>query len=1222
MKRYVIALLALFTIAALTLALPARAQSSGGTIAGTVLDPSGALVPNVTVTAVGADTGTTYTTVSSSSGAFRFPQMQLGRYNLTFTAAGFSTQKLNGILVTTGNVSPAEAHLETGGVNSVVTVDETAPVVETENTEVSNTISAKQIVDLPLSLGGQSAFRSVETFIFLAPGTVGPGTAGSTSGAFQAKTAGGQNFGTEELLDGISVRREDSNSAFDEHAPSIEALTELKVTTSIIPASEGRTTGGVENFSTRSGTNQYHGTAYDFFQNEDLNANDYFNKLRISQNPGNHDVFAANQRPLDKKNDYGGAIGGPLSIPHLYNAHDRTFGFFSFEQFRQSESGVAVSSIPTLAVRGGDFSSQLTNTPIPGELDCNGAQVFRGEILDPATTRILPNGTPCRLPFPGNRIDPARFSTVAQNVLKFLPVPNTGAVGQTTQNYSYSTSYPLLNTSYTIRVDHNLTAKAKIFGTYTDRDNNIVNGHPPYPGPAGSVQVQGAKVKYLRFGVDYAFSPASFNHFVIGFNRLAQDNRALSVDLGGGNTDYDQLLGIAGASGPAFPAISFSSTAVPSYNSLGYNLDSNQPVNLFAIGDTYTFIKGRHTVNIGADFRKDQFSNEDKGGNSGTFSFAQFQTAAAPGDTLSGDGFASLLLGRVYQGSLTVQSRAPRISQAYYGAFVEDDFKITHNLLLNLGLRYDIDKPRTEAHGDFSNFSPTLPNPAAGGIPGALYFAGNGPGRIGGSGEFAKTYRKDFAPRIGFSFSPDSSHGTTAFRGGFGIYYGPLDYADFGAANQIGFTANPNYKNSDNFTQAYCNGAPTAGTNTTCNAVNGIDQTFPAYAAPPNLDPAQSNNQDLGAQIPSQYIAPGFGRPAAIYNWGLQVEQQFAKDLIFTLGYIGTTGTYLHSNLLQINDLNPRYFGLGSALNSALPTGAAVPYTGFSGTLGQSLRPFPQYDNIYSDGGIENLGHSSYHALTAKLERRFSNGLNLLAAYTWSKSITDADSTLPSFSAFNGGAGSLQNPYNLKSEKAVSFQDVPQNFVVSYIYELPIGKNKPFLNKNKIVTAIVSNFQVGGIDRYVSGTPTAFSCTPSAINASLACLRYDIASNFVNHGPGASDRNPQNRQVFNPAAFTNPSTAAAFALGTSPRVNPGYRTPLYKNEDFSITKQLLSFGDRGGSLQLHVDLFNAFNRVHLSGLNTNPNDPSSPTDLSNHFGSYTNDFGAPTQRQFILRYTF
>ncbi len=1204
-------------VLSLTALLPLAGQSTGGTIAGTVTDPTGALVPNAAIVATGVNTGTVYNSVSTSAGTFRFSQMQLGRYNLAISAPGFSTLRLDGILVTTGNISPAEAHLTTGSTNDTVTVNENAPVVETENSEVSNTVSTRQILDLPLSLTGQSAMRSVETFIFLAPGTVGPGTAGSTSGAFQSKTAGGQNFGTEELLDGISVRREDSNSAFDEHAPSVEALTELKVTTSIIPATAGRTTGGVENFSTKSGTNQYHGTAFEIFQNEDLNANDYFNKLRIAQNPGNAAVFAANQRSVDKKNDYGGAVGGPISIPHLYNGHDRTFGFFSFEQFRQSQSAVSVSSIPTAAVRGGDFSAQLTNTPDGALVDCNGNQVFKGEILDPATTSFR-NGVVCRNPFPGNKIDPARFSSVAKTVLTYLPLPNQGAPGATTQNYSYSTNFPVLNTVYTVRVDHNVSAKSKIFGTYTDRDNDITNGHPPYPGPAGGVQVQSAFAKYLRVGNDYTVTTSSFNHFVAGFDRLYQFNRASSV---GFSPDFDQLLGIQGLSGPAFPAISFSSTAVPSYNSLGYNNDSIQPVNLFEVTDIYTLSKGRHTLNFGLDFRKDQFTNEDKGANSGSFSFAQFQTSAAPGDVQSGDGFASLLLGNVFKANAGLQSQAPRIGQAYYAAFIQDDFKITHNFLINLGLRYDIDKPRNEAHGNFSNFSPTLPNSGAGGIPGSLYFAGTGTGRIGGSGEFAQTYKKDFAPRIGFAFSPDSSNGKTSIRGGFGIYYGPLDSSDFGSANQFGFTANPSFRNTDDFSQAYCNGAATVGTTTTCNTFNGFDQSFPKFALPPNLDPNQGNNQDLGNQLAGQYIAPGFGRPAAVYNWGFQVQQELATDLILTLGYIGTTGTHLHSDLLQINDLNPKYFGLGTALNSALPAGAPIPFAGFNGTLGQSLRPFPQYHDIYSGGGIENLGHSSYQALTAKLERRFHSGLNLLAAYTWSKTLTDADSTMPAFSAFNGAPGSVQNPYNLKSEKAVSFQDVPQNLVVSYFYELPVGKGKKFLNHNAVVNAVVGGFQVGGIDRYVSGTPTAFNCTPTTVGASLACLRYDIASGIVNRGAGANAVNPQARQVFNPAAFTDPSTAGAIALGNSPRVNAGYRTPVYKNEDFSIIKHVANFGEFG-DIQLHVDLFNAFNRVHLGGLNTNPNDQPTATDPNNHFGSYTGDFGTPTIRQFILRYTF
>jgi hypothetical protein len=1205
----------------------ARAQLSGGTIAGTVTDPSGAVVPNATVTATGADTGTMYNTTSTSSGTFHFPPMQLGRYNLLISAPGFNDLKLSGIQVTTGNVSSAEAHLSTGKTSETVTVNAEAPTIETENSEVSNTISSRQVVDLPLSLGGQSAMRSVESFIFLAPGTVGPGTASttSTSGAFQAKTAGGQNFGTEELLDGINVRRLDSDSAFDEHSPSVEALTELKVSTSIIPASEGRTTGGVENFTTKSGTNSYHGTAFDIFQNEDLNANDYFNKLRIAQNPGNADVIAANQRPLDKKNDYGGSAGGPVVIPHLYNGRNRTFGFFSYEQFRQNQSGIAVSTIPTAAVHNGDFSAGLTTTQDAMNIDCAGNPAYVGEVFDPATTSTVFNPAlqatvPCRLPFAGNVIPAARFSTVAKKALAYYPLPNTGTAGQTVNNYSYSTSYPLLNTVYTIRIDQTFSPKFNLFVSYSDRDNDITNGHPPYPGPGGGVQIQHAWAKYLRIGSDYIFSPTQFNHLVAGLTRLYQINSSNSIGV---YPDWDAQLGIAGLSGPNIPPFAFAQNAAGlSYNGIGYANDAIQPVSGIELSDTYTVIRGRHTLSFGVDFRKDQFSNESLGSESGTFNFSQYETAVTANDTQTGDSYASFLLGQVDNANAAVQGRAPRIGQAYYAAFVSDDFKLSKTLLINLGLRYDIDKPRTEAHGNFSNFSPTLPNAGAGGLPGAIYFAGTGAGRIGGSGEFAKTYRKDFAPRIGFAWAPDIYGGRTSIRGGFGVYYGPLDYADFGAANQLGFTASPNYSSPDKFSQAYCNGAVTTGGNP-CIGTAGLDQSFPAFTPPPNLDPTQANGQILGGQLNSEYEPAFAGRPAAIYNWGLQVQQQVATDLILTIGYIGTTGTYLHSNLLQVNDLNPKYFGYGAALSNSYDAtpGIAAPYPGFTGSLAQALRPFPQYLDIYSDGGTENLGHSSYNALTAKLERRFHNGLNLLAAYTWSRSITDSDSVLPAFSAFNGGPGSVQNPYNLKSEKALSFQDVPQNFVVSYLYELPVGKGKRFLNHGGVVNAVVGGYQVGGINRYLSGTPTAFSCTQTSIGASLACLRYDYTRNFVNHNPGANSGDPTARQVFDPTAFTNPSSESAIVLGTSPRVEGGYRTPLYANEDFSITKQIANFGE-AGSLQLHVDIFNAFNRVHFSPPNTNPADLPTPGSPQGHFGSYNTDYGEPTIRQFILRYTF
>jgi len=376
----------------------------------------------------------------------------------------------------------------------------------------------------------------------------------------------------------------------------------------------------------------------------------------------------------------------------------------------------------------------------------------------------------------------------------------------------------------------------------------------------------------------------------------------------------------------------------------------------------------------------------------------------------------------------------------------------------------------------------------------------------------------------------------------------------------------------------------------------------------------------------AEYIAPSFGRPGQVFNWGLQIQQQLATDLIFTLGYIGTSASHLHSDLLQINDLNPAFFNRGQQTLGAAAT--RIPFAGFTGSEAQALRPFPQFGNIYSSGGLENLGHSSYDALTAKLERRFHSGLNVLASYTWSKTLTDADSTLPVFSAFDGSPGSVQNPANLKGEKSLSFQDVPQNFVISCIYELPVGKGKKYLNHGRVLNAVVGGYQVGGIQRYLSGQPTAFNCAngQTPVPATLACLRYNIAPQFVNRGTNAKSRNPQLRQAFNPDAFTNPSLVpgqpnAPFVFGNSPRVNGAYRSPVFKNEDFSIIKHIANLGEYG-DLQLHVDLFNAFNRTHFNGPSVDPNDPATAASPTGHFGSTTSAFGMPSTRQFILRYTF
>jgi hypothetical protein len=380
---------------------------------------------------------------------------------------------------------------------------------------------------------------------------------------------------------------------------------------------------------------------------------------------------------------------------------------------------------------------------------------------------------------------------------------------------------------------------------------------------------------------------------------------------------------------------------------------------------------------------------------------------------------------------VTAYASQPKWLRSYFAGFVEDSFKVTPTLMLNLGLRYEVDQPQREARGNTSNISLTQPNPGAGNLPGALVFAGRGTGRNGNTNErWADIWFKSIGPRVGFAWSPSQQGGETVIRGGYGIIYGNLQYADFGGFNRTGFQANPAFNSLDGFSPAFV-----------------LDSGLPSFPPPPNLDPAQLNFQG------PQYIDPSFGRPPMIQNWSLEIQQQLATDLILGIAYVGQHSTHLRTNYDAVNTLNPKYFSLGNTLlvpaNSPQAAAAGIhpPYAGFPATAiaAQALVPFPQYFGFNTDGSLENLGQATYNALQASLQRRFRNGLNLLVSYTWSKTLTDADSALPFFATLHQG-GAPQNVFNKRGDKALSNQDLPQNFVISYIYELPIGKNKRFLS--------------------------------------------------------------------------------------------------------------------------------------------------------------------------------
>ena len=1180
----------------------AVAQSVRGSLSGNVLDPSGASIPNATVTARDPKTGNNRQTTSSSSGAYSFPELNLGAYDVSASAPGFSTQVQHGVQITIGSVTALNLTLAAGSTSSVVNVDASAPAVETESSDVGGTIDTRQIIQLPLALGGVGALRSPEAFEFLLPGTTGPGTGNSNTGIYTLKIAGGQSFSNEDLLDGASQTRSENGSSFDEESPSVEALQEFKVITGIPTAEYGRSGGGIETFVTKSGANQLHGTFFDIFRNEALDANTWFNNGAAALNcvGANNTPTCTGlyRRPDDKQNDYGVSLGGPATIPHVFSGQDRLFFFFSWEQLRRRQGGTQISTVPTLAERGGDFTDLFNPAAPPAggstaTNPCNGLPVYPGEVFDPATQTVV-NGTPCRLPFSGNTIPQQRFSTVAKNVLTYIPTPTTTGLYN---NFYYSSSFPITNTTYTVRMDANVSSKHKVFVSYSTRDNlrTVFSQDLPYPEDPATWQ-QDFNTHFGRAGWDWVISPTLLNHFNFGFNRSNSSNFAFPTQNG---INYTQQLGIPNAPASTnFPGIQFDGRDV--YRNLGNGLNNDWVDNGFRFNDSISKSLGRHSLKFGLDYRIQQFSPLSYPTN--TFAFSRAQTSSDSANSeFDGNSLASLLLGQVSNGNFGagVDAFQPRWAASYYALFAQDDYKVNDKLTLNLGVRWDVDQPRSAAHNRTSNFSPTTTDPEYG-IPGALVFGTQSTGNT----HWADTYYKDVAPRLGFAFAPFSNQ-QTVFRGGAAILYGPLLYADDGNGMYAGYKIQPVFTSSNGFAPAF-----------------NTDAGFPAYTQAPNLDPGLFNGQPLS----DNYIQPQQGKPSVIYEWSLGLEQQLAPDLIFQIGYLGNKGQNLRSSVQNINNIPISAFNLGNQLNAAVAgntAGVAAPFNGFFSLWGpnvpvqRAIRPFPQYDAIDTGCCLQNVGMSSYNALLVSLSRRYRNGLSLQVSYTWEKDLTDADSAIP-------GAGiytpQVQNPTNLRTEKAISLEDIPHTFVFAPLYQLPFGRDRKFLNHGP-VSILAGGWEVGSVQRYQSGEPVPFCCaTPIPGWENNIYYRRNPTQPLSSAAYRAGQLNPfvaGRNSYFNPAAFIDPNSTPVrgngpWSFGDIPRVTGEVRTQRFYNEDFSIWKttplrENLAF-------VFKAELLNAFNRHQFALPDNNPADGA--------FGIPTSTVSPPRNIQFTARIEF
>src|ERR1017187_6870928 len=940
----------LLVVLSLWVGIPAMAQSSRGTLAGTVEDANGAFIAGAAVNLKETNTGSGYSTKSTAEGLFTFNELPPGSYTLSVTAPGFESYTQSGIGVDVGSTSTVTAALKVGAESTTVNVNSDASHLETESSDTGFTMTPQVLDSLPLPFGGE--IRNPLEFAALSPGfagTMSNNPSSPPSGNF--KLSGGQQGGGDILLDGATTELASANMQVTYNF-SVEAVSEFKVMTNTFDAQFGSASGGVVNLVSKQGTNALHGSAYDLLKNRVLDANSWTNDYQNAQ--AGKDIY---KTPTDTQNDFGASVGGPVRVPWLYNGKDKTFFFFNYEGFRQINGGKSLLSAPTQAMLGGDFSSLLNPVTV-------GGQTFQAHILYDYTTCTGANqGQPCQA-YPNNKIteSPDPVFVAASKVMPFAS-SGTSPYFNITDNSSTHEQADM----WSIRIDESINARNKMSASY-------FTGNMPYISTQslGSLYDGGNTQgnKYLRLGYDYFISSTMLNHFNAGYTRR---HRVEGSGNGGFGGNWATKFGLKGVGDKVFPRFDYN------YPGNGINTPSDGASafndNVFQYDDAVSWQKGRHSFRFGGEFRAAQFNLNILTGSAGQFNFTQGPTSA-PSDTNSGFGFASFYLGAASNAYISIP-QANGWRAKYVAVFAADDWKINSKLTVNLGLRYDIPIPVTEGQNRVSFVDPTLANPGAGGRPGAYGFEGSGTGRLGGSTP-QSIFKKAFGPRVGLSYSVDPN---TVIRAGYGIYFSTQRVGGFAENDSQGFFSSFTY--------------PTAASVQTPVAVLSKISAYPGKL-PPFIDPTVMNGQGNALFIESKV-----DRPGTIQNWTLDIQRQLPLQTIVDVAYVGGHGDHLQSFLHDPNQGNPSNLSRGACLQVNITSQVgnpacagqsvvAAPYAGFTGTVSQALRPFPQYGTVSVDSATmdDPFGDYTYNAMQAQVTKRTSAGLTVLASYSWSKNLT------------------------------------------------------------------------------------------------------------------------------------------------------------------------------------------------------------------------------------------
>jgi hypothetical protein len=1210
----------------LTTSLGLHAQSTYGTVDGTVVDSTGAVVAGADVSLTNTGTQEKHTQPTSSTGAYQFVNVIPGQYRLDITKPGFKHFTRTNVVVQVQQDTHIDATLPVGQVSESVEVTAETPLLQAETSSLGQVVEERKADELPLN------GRNIFNLITVSPAAISQGGSGQSPVTQNPFSWGNYQIGGSfanqgaQYLDGQPLNIGYINLPIV--IPTQDSVGEYKVQTNNQGAEWGKFSGGVVNLSTKSGTNNWHGSLYEYFRNRVLNANEYFNKnFELANNE-------PNKAPPWSQNQYGFQLGGPV-------IKNKTFFYVSWEQYRQRTGAPFTTTVPAANMLSGDFSA-LCTAPITqggqgGSFNESGiCSAPAGQIYDPYTVNT---DTGLRSPYANNQIPIATEASLATTTMwkKYFPAANVA--GAVVNNFVSAAPSGGNTNEFVARGDQNISSNTRLFGRFTYFGLTDLPTDPLGTGLCFDRCAELYHSKLLAIDLNHTFTPTTILDINLAGSRFVYARAPLlagyDLTLLGWTAAYNTPP--ASMRTPPSPAFPFPNDVGKSQGNSAIG-DHNTQYN---ISPALTMIRGKHTIQAGGQWELGLDNYYQTNIASGAFAFAGNWTSSAPGATDgSGFAFADFLLGlsqnqgtfvNQTEGSAQVPAQTAG-KQAYRALYVDDTFRATNKLTLNLGLRYELQGTWSERFNRLTYYNPTAINATVTGCPngciGDVSYVGSGGNNI-------PMDKKAFSPRLGFAYALDPK---TVIRGGYGIFFIP-NYVSFGLNpdnDVVNLATTPFVATKDSYVTPFAtmngyncsfNNGGTLPNGFACNDTSG-----PFGAGGILLPPGRNAQPNLSAFVVANgspnlapHADPKYGY---VEQWNFDIQRQLPAGFFADVAYAGSHGVHLEQYNTNINQIPDSFLSQQAGLTAlvdnpltcpSLP-GAICPNPNLTGAkieAGQLDRPHPQYNNIALAG--YGCCSSTYNSLQASVTRRFAGGGTLLVAYTNAKLMSNTDTLTSWLESSTGGVGQVQDWNNLKGERSLSSQDVSQRLVISYVLDLPFGKGKMFASGySGAANKVVSGWGIDGETAFQRGFPLKISWAGPATALEAANLGVSNVRPDVVAGCSKSSGGGHIAQWFNTSCFAAPPD---WGFGTESRVDGQLRGPGINNWDFAVFKRT-NLTERMG-LEFRTEFFNLFNHPYFAM----PGEGFNGTATGNGFGQITGTVQAGAaapyrQIQFALKLVF